>query len=63
MGGATVLEGAGAMVSATVSIAEAILWGEQQLIIHRANWRLLVSIAEAILWGEQHRFVSLLVGL
>ncbi len=39
---------------AIVSIAEAILWGEQR---HKGTdrplGRLAVSIAEAILWGEQ----------
>ncbi len=39
-----------------VSIAEAILWGEQrrQRIIRLRPPNYEVSIAEAILWGEQH---------
>ncbi len=38
-----------------VSIAEAILWGEQleQQLAATIAMRSFVSIAEAILWGEQ----------
>ncbi len=37
-----------------VSIAEAILWGEQLVYTLPPAVVLVVSIAEAILWGEQH---------
>ncbi len=37
-----------------VSIAEAILWGEQHCSVGGLLIILAVSIAEAILWGEQH---------
>ncbi len=36
-----------------VSIAEAILWGEQHVGLALTRYALIVSIAEAILWGEQ----------
>ncbi len=36
-----------------VSIAEAILWGEQLCQLRPKSPVLIVSIAEAILWGEQ----------
>ncbi len=39
-----------------VSIAEAILWGEQRVNIIRPRPDCFVSIAEAILWGEQPTF-------
>ncbi len=53
MGGATPdLEGHGS--DRAVSIAEAILWGEQHLEAMEVTNKALVSIAEAILWGEQH---------
>ncbi len=38
---------------ANVSIAEAILWGEQHPDDYMVVWVETVSIAEAILWGEQ----------
>ncbi len=37
-----------------VSIAEAILWGEQLDANGETVGKSYVSIAEAILWGEQH---------
>ncbi len=36
-----------------VSIAEAILWGEQPVMLAALPDGCIVSIAEAILWGEQ----------
>ncbi len=36
-----------------VSIAEAILWGEQRYGVFTDLESAIVSIAEAILWGEQ----------
>ena len=36
-----------------VSIAEAILWGEQRALSFAPSRFASVSIAEAILWGEQ----------
>ncbi len=40
-----------------VSIAEAILWGEQLRYIKPTKHKVMVSIAEAILWGEQRQNV------
>ncbi len=52
LGGATTWSG-GIMTPRPVSIAEAILWGEQPPICSRYRTASAVSIAEAILWGEQ----------
>ena len=57
MGGAT----CGLVVKAVVkvvSIAEAILWGEQLATDEPVAPAVQVSIAEAILWGEQRITLS-----
>ena len=41
------------LLLSTVSIAEAILWGEQLNGFFERHGAKIVSIAEAILWGEQ----------
>ncbi len=52
LGGATFLKLLNT-ASVSVSIAEAILWGEQRQSCVALYRTLPVSIAEAILWGEQ----------
>ncbi len=52
LGGATLCR-VGRLRMATVSIAEAILWGEQHTSDGYGRGYFAVSIAEAILWGEQ----------
>ncbi len=42
-----------ALCTNPVSIAEAILWGEQRSGVTILSCVMAVSIAEAILWGEQ----------
>ena len=54
LGGATTNRKAYQILTTGVSIAEAILWGEQPTgDSHRLISQSSVSIAEAILWGEQ----------
>ncbi len=52
LGGATRTDSMRSVVS-SVSIAEAILWGEQRCNSTYDKADTIVSIAEAILWGEQ----------
>ncbi len=56
-GGSNHIEAVFTPMRAAVSIAEAILWGEQPRLSSVAFFAPTpVSIAEAILWGEQLRF-------
>ncbi len=55
MGGATTQDAPESPLPEIVSIAEAILWGEQPTSGNNESLAFIVSIAEAILWGEQRQ--------
>ncbi len=55
LGGATPIFRLHCFSPYSVSIAEAILWGEQRAALAYRSIQMIVSIAEAILWGEQRK--------